>query len=123
MTCRAALCTTASLCARRAIPARAAAGASDASSTVRDPYLAIGRGASASSRNGAASTRASSREPQRPSRYKTISCAPRPATVSQRKSVSDSTLAADTATAAAAGRRKASGSVVSRQSRQSTRAD
>ena len=50
--------------------------------------------------------------PLRPSRYKAISSAARPATVSVWKAASESTLAAQIATAAATGPRKASGTVV-----------
>src|SRR5580704_8650035 len=132
MTCRAVLCASASLRARCAIPVRAAAGASEASSTTRtsssEPVCPVATGpASASTRNGTA--RAGARNwavpheasvrrlplhaaPLRPSRYKTMSSATRPATVSVWKAASESMLAAQIATAAAVGPRKASGTVV-----------
>ncbi len=88
MTSRAALFSIASFRTRAAIPVRAAAGASEASSTVRTPLSEpMGRApTSASTRNGTASPTDSSavtsrRELLRPSRYNTMSCAPRPATV------------------------------------------
>ena len=129
MTCRAWLCASASLRARRAIPARAAAGASAASSTTRTPSSEPARPGSASAAPGTARPgRAPGTGPHpigprfrrpplraaplRPSRYRAISSAARPATVSVWKAASESTLAAQIATAAATGPRKASGTVV-----------
>ena len=74
--------------------------------------------AKAGARNWAAPHEASVRRlllhaaPLRPSRYRAISSAARPATVSVWKAASESTLAAQIATAAATGPRKASGTVV-----------
>ena len=57
-------------------------------------------------RNGTDSATARACGPRRPSRPAAISCATRPATVSTWNSVTDRTLAAQTATAAAAGRQE-----------------
>jgi hypothetical protein len=119
------LCTCASRRAWWAIPANAAAGASDANSTVSAAAsVPVGSGpASASARNGTGRAASHRRAPRRPSRYRAISWPVAPAIVIAWKSASDSTLAADTATAAPAGRRRASGNVVVRASRHSTRAN
>jgi hypothetical protein len=122
MACRAARCTNASPRARCATPTQAAAGPIVASSRVRIPVSEPVERAMASTRNGTARPVARSCAPLRPSRYRTISCATSPATVRLRKNARDSTLAAVTAMAAGAGRRKAGGSVLDRASRPSTRA-